>query len=558
MSTLNVTSIKGRAGAIPNLPDGAIVSGIATIGAGGIDVTGVVTATSLESDTKISAGSSITATSFYGDGANITGLPEASVVTGIASGAIPANRALCIHSDGKVGVVTGTKAVWNSRQVVDGSVNLTSSGYSIAYNGTVLLAHWANTSGHGQLKVGTYSGSGNSITWGATVQYATNVSQFDLVYDSNADRFVIFYRNSSSIGKAAVVTVSGTTPTKQTEVDFKNPSGTIEAIDVAYDPDSGQFGLVYKEGSTNNCHVRLGKASGNTVTFGSEVTYAGGNSNGPVTICYDTTRNKFILAAGYNGDQSNNGWGFVGTVSGTSITVTSAGLIKYNYQNKIKMIHDPFRDRYVFVGYNNNNTQWDSLTGTYVSDTEITWNDNGVLQDVGTTDRGIGLVYNPFGKNYVVAYPTASPNQVKYKVGRLGGLGTPEADTITWSNEKTVNGSNAGGTIGAMSTEDSIILFYGYGSPLYTQVQIQELQNSTLTDGSENFVGYSAGTYTDGQTATIKIVGNTVDVYSNLSPGVQYYIQGDGGIAPLSTVESYPSTYNLTGVSLSSSKLLIK
>ena len=184
----------------------------------------------------------------------------------------------------------------------------------------------------------------------------------------------------------------GNSPTKQTEVDFKNPSGTIEAIDVAYDPDSGQFGLVYKEGSTNNCHVRLGKASGNTVTFGSEVTYAGGNSNGPVTICYDTTRKKFILAAGYNGDQSNNGWGFVGTVSGTSITVTSAGLIKYNYQNKIKMIHDPFRDRDVFVGYNNNNSQWDSLTGTYVSDTEITWNDNGVIQDAGTNDRGVGLV----------------------------------------------------------------------------------------------------------------------------------------------------------------------
>ena len=558
MSTLNVTSIKGRAGAIPNLPDGAIVSGIATIGAGGIDVTGVVTATSLESDTKISAGSSITAVSFYGDGANLTSLPSQSpVVTGIASGAIPANRALCIHSDGKVGVVTGTKAVWNSRQVVDGSVNLTSSGYSIAYNGTVLLAHWANTSGHGQLKVGTYSGSGNSITWGSTVQYALNVDRLAVVYDSNADRFVIFYRQSN-LGRAAVVTVSGTTPTKQTEVDFKNPSGTIEAIDVAYDPDSNQFGLVYKEGSTNNCHVRLGKASGNTVTFGSEVTYAGGNSNGPVAICYDTTRNKFILAAGYNGDQSNNGWGFVGTVSGTSITVTSAGLIKYNYTNKIKMIHDPFRDRYVFVGYNNNDTQWDSLTGTYVSDTNITWNDNGMIQDGTTTDAGVGLVYNPYGKNYVLLYGTSSPSQVKYKVGRLGGLGTPEADTITWSNEKTVNGSNAGGTIGAMSTEDSIILFYGYGSPLYTQVQIQELQNSTLTDGSENFVGYSAGTYTDGQTATIKIVGNTVDVYSNLSPGVQYYIQGDGGIAPLSTVESYPSTYNLTGVSLSSSKLLIK
>ena len=45
MSTLNVTSIKGRSGSIPNFPDGANISGIATIGAGGIDVTGIVTTT---------------------------------------------------------------------------------------------------------------------------------------------------------------------------------------------------------------------------------------------------------------------------------------------------------------------------------------------------------------------------------------------------------------------------------------------------------------------------------------------------------------------------------
>ena len=138
MSTLNVTSIKGRAGATPNFPDCAIVSGIATIGAGGIDVTGVVTATSLESDTKISAASSITATSFYGDGANITGLTEASVITGIASGTIPANRALCVMSDGKVGLITGTKLTYGAAAAIQATGAGSISGnytYDIAYGG---------------------------------------------------------------------------------------------------------------------------------------------------------------------------------------------------------------------------------------------------------------------------------------------------------------------------------------------------------------------------------------------------------------------------------------
>ena len=47
MSTLNVTSIKGRAGATPSLPDGAVISGINTINAEGIDVSGGVNVTGL-------------------------------------------------------------------------------------------------------------------------------------------------------------------------------------------------------------------------------------------------------------------------------------------------------------------------------------------------------------------------------------------------------------------------------------------------------------------------------------------------------------------------------
>jgi hypothetical protein len=57
MATLRVTSLRGRtAGTSPELPDGAVVTGIVT--ATGANVTGVVTATSYE-----------------GSGANLTNLP---------------------------------------------------------------------------------------------------------------------------------------------------------------------------------------------------------------------------------------------------------------------------------------------------------------------------------------------------------------------------------------------------------------------------------------------------------------------------------------------------
>ena len=88
-------------------------------------------------------------------------------------------------------------------------------------------------------------------------------------------------------------------------------------------------------------------------------------------------------------------------------------------------------------------------------------------------------------------------------------------------------------------------------------VQIQELQNSTLTDGAENFLGYSAGTYTDGQTATVQIVGN-VSTQVGLTPGLKYYIQGDGGLASFVDPNIPSSSYKEAGVALSATKLLIK
>ncbi len=563
MSTLNVTSIKGRAGATPSLPDGAVISGINTIDASGIKVgNGIVLASggALTATTGTFNGN-VSATAFAGSGANLTNLPAQSpVLTGIASGTVPANRALCIHSDGKVGVVTGTKAVWNSREnPVSGQVISGSQSYGLAYGNGVVLAHVNNASGQARVIAGTYSGSGSTITWGTPVEVeSSGCEQNEVIYDSGADKFLIVYRHSNT-GKSRVVSVTGNTPTLASVVNFKGSNGAIESIDIAYDPDTNQIGIAYKEGNTNNCHVRLGAISGTTVSYGAETTYSGNNSNGPVAICYDTKRNKFILAAGYADDNSDSGWAWIGTVSGTGISVVSAGLIKYNYTQKIKMIYDPNRDRYIFVGWNTNDTQWESLTGTYnASGPDITWRDNGMIVDGNTGGSGIGLVYNPFGQNYVLMIATAGPDQIQYFVGELGGEGTPDADQITWGHKKILNGSNQGGTITATRADKSIILGYGYGSPVIMQVQIQELQDSTLLVGGDNFIGYSANAYTNGQTVTINIVGNTAEAYSGLSVGRKYYIQGDGGVGTKEEVSSYPATFTVAGVSLSSSKLIIK
>ena len=95
MSDLRVTNLKGRTvGSAPTLPDGVVVTGIATFSSNvsiagtvtyedvtNVDSVGVITA---RSGIRVGAGQSISAVSgtiyYYGDGSGLTGLPAGGVV----------------------------------------------------------------------------------------------------------------------------------------------------------------------------------------------------------------------------------------------------------------------------------------------------------------------------------------------------------------------------------------------------------------------------------------------------------------------------------------------
>ena len=167
MSDLRVSSVRSRKVANPpKLPDGVVVSGVATattfggnlvgnvtgnvvgnvtgnvvgnvsaesasftgdVSIGGtityedvssVDSVGVITA---KSGIRVSAGQSISPVSgivtYYGDGSQLTGV-ESGVVNFVASGFIDNGKTVIINTDGTVGIVT----------VINGATNLTSENY---------------------------------------------------------------------------------------------------------------------------------------------------------------------------------------------------------------------------------------------------------------------------------------------------------------------------------------------------------------------------------------------------------------------------------------------
>ena len=70
--------------------------------------------------------------------------------------------------------------------------------------------------------------------------------------------------------------------------------------------------------------------------------------------------------------------------------------------------------------------------------------------------------------------------------------------------------------------------------------------------GHNKVIGFSNGAYTDGQTATINIMGNTIGNQSGLTTSVYYYVQQDG---TLDTTKDADITAG--GIALSATKLLI-
>ena len=82
------------------------------------------------------------------------------------------------------------------------------------------------------------------------------------------------------------------------------------------------------------------------------------------------------------------------------------------------------------------------------------------------------------------------------------------------------------------------------------EVVVRQLAGTDVTD--ENFIGFSSAAYSNGNTATINVVGAT-STQSSLTPGQKYYVQNNGTIGLTPAV---PSVY--AGIAIATNNLLIK
>jgi len=254
-----------------------------------------------------------------------------------------------------VGTVSGTSISFGTAVVYNSSGSTYSS--SITYDSTnnkVVVAYIdGSNSSRGTAVVGTVSGT--SISFGSAVVFEVDgISYPNITYDSSNEKVVIAYRDSgnSSRGTAVVGTVSGTSISFGTAVVF-NSSGSTGYAYPCFDSSNGKVVIAYSDDSNTGSAI-VGTVSGTSISFGTEVEFDS-NSVSYVETAFDSTNNKVIVSY-----RANSGYltALVGTVSGTSIAFGSPVVVNAASTYFPSSVYDPTNDRVVISYRDDGNSRY--------------------------------------------------------------------------------------------------------------------------------------------------------------------------------------------------------
>jgi len=469
-------------------------------------------------------------------------------VRAVASGALTDGTAVIVNADGTVAVVGTSTNALGTQATVDASSNGMTS--SIAYdtaNQKIVICYKDNgNSNYGTAVVGTISGT--TITFGSAVVFnSESISYPNAIYDDAAGKIVISYSTATNTqGKSIVGTVSGTSISFGTAVNFGSHTDSVQYINSSYDSNANRVFVGFRQaGNGNRYACVVGSVSGTSISFGS-VTVIDSNTTSYNVSTFDSTNNKIIVAWRDHGN-SFYAETAVGTISGTSISFGST-VVAFSYNHQYSGIgFDSTSGKVVLAIRDAGNNQGNASVGT-VSGTSISW---GTQVSFGNlSPQYIEVNDDVASGKIIIAYKNDSTNPA---VGTLN-VGTVSGTSISFGDSFAFTSSSLGSaTFGAAydSTNNQLVYSYGQGSGNGNFARTYSATSTNLT--SENFIGFSDGAFATTQSAVIN-TANTIDRnQTSLTPGQTYFVTGTGA---LSTTAGSPSV--TAGTAISSKELIVK
>jgi len=462
-----------------------------------------------------------------------------------ATGTLPNGKPVIVNADGTVSVVAGTAQAVGSATVFEAAAtNYTSAIFDSNSNKVVIAYEDDANSDYGTAIVGTVSGT--NISFGSAVVFEpSSVMLISATFDSNLNKVVIAYRDNgnSSYGTAIVGTVSGTSISFGTAAVFE--SASTNYISSTFDSNSNKVVIAYTDqGNSSYGTAIVGTVSGTSISFGTAVVFESANCYW-IASTFDSSSNKVVIAY-RDANNSHYGTAIVGTVSGTNISFGTAVVYNAAISNYTAATFDSNSNKVVIV-YSSTaeTTVGTAIVGT-VSGTSISFGSSVVFQNV-----------NP---SYISAIFDSSFNQVilSYRDNTVGNgtivVGTVSGTTISFGTPLVFNAASTFYTAATFdSNSNKTVVSYSDGGNSYYGTGIV-FQNGSTNLTSENYIGISqGGTYADGSSATVDIIGTLNEDQSGLTAGQSYYVQTDGTIGETA---ADPSVF--AGTAISATSLVVK
>ena len=540
--------------------------------------------TVIDDSQNISVSGNATATSFVGDGSNLTNLPGGGNVTeATASGTLADGDPVVVNTNGTVSAVEQVGSAWIA--------SLGGRGIEVDSSGNVYVCGYNNSIGQGsnEIYLVKYNSSG-VIQWQRSLGGTSSDYGYGLALDSSGgvyvggmtksagqggnDMMIAKYNSSGVIqwqralgssgndqglnvatDSSDNVYICGTSATsgagmEELIIAKYNSSGTIQwqrrlggsANDVAYGVATDSSDNVYVCGSTRSNtsghDMIIAKYNSSGTIQWQRVLYSSAQSDVARRITTDSSGNVYIsgrtssIGQG-NGDLLIAKYNTSGTIQWQRILGGTGS--EYGYGVRVDSSGD------VYVGGSSSVSDNDIIIAKYNNSGVIQWQRNLTYD----WDTLYDLTIDDSGSLYITGGLATAKLPTDGSLTGTYGSYTYSASSLT-DAASTLTSSSSSLTAGTSYLSDQSISLTDASSNLTST--ITSLTPSNLT--AENFIGISDGAYTNGQTATVQLIGSVDDAQSGLTAGQKYYVQDDGTLAESGSV--------FAGTAVSSTSLVVK
>ena len=333
----------------------------------------------------------------------------------------------------------------------------------------------------------------------------------------------------------------------------------INRYDLVHDPVEDKIVAFWENGSNVGTAI-VGEinAAGNSSTWAGETTYCS-NRAFKTTGAFFPGPNKIVISFMHY-SASEKGAVVAGTVSGNTVTFGTIQYYETAYQDGSSLAYDSVTEQ-MLIGW------VCGSTGNYLAKA-VTSTLSGTTFSFGTVKTILGLsgvtgnssypnlCFDPISKKALFTWVDATnSNQLSSTLLTIDGTSLSQGTTVALtSGEQIYIGTQDVGDNLVLDPDTSIMgLIYRDSTSGNVGLRYLTERIASSNMDASNFVGFSQAAYTNGQTATIDVVGSTNTHQTGLTTASKYYVAGDG---TLSTTAGDPSVD--AGLALSFTSLLIR